>query len=180
MHVEQLPTDSLRPYDRNPRQNDKAVEAVAASIRAFGFRQPIVVDAERVIIAGHTRWRAAKFLQMETVPVLIAADLSPEKVRAYRIADNKVAELAEWDEALLAHEANLLEGTGLDLTDFGFTSKEVDALLQGAAPEDPAAATPQTLNASYEVVVKCRDEAHQREIYEQLTQDGLECRVITV
>ena len=117
---------------------------------------------------------------METVPVLIAADLSPEKVRAYRIADNKVAELAEWDEALLAHEANLLEGTGLDLTDFGFTSKEVDALLQGAAPEDPAAATPQTLNASYEVVVKCRDEAHQREIYEQLTQDGLECRVITV
>jgi len=95
MQIELRDTDSITPYEKNPRLNDDAVDAVAASIREFGFRQPVVVDAEGVIICGHTRWKAAKKLQLAKVPVHVATDLSPEQVKAYRIADNKTAELAE-------------------------------------------------------------------------------------
>ena len=110
--------DNIEPYDGNPRQNDAAVEAVANSIREFGFRSPIVVDADGTIIAGHTRYKAAKALGMDEVPVLVAADLTPEQVNAYRLADNKTAELAEWDMDLLAQELDGLDG--LDMEQFGF------------------------------------------------------------
>lgn len=110
--------DSIEPYYGNPRQNDAAVEAVANSIREFGFRSPIVVDADGTIIAGHTRYKAAKALGMDEVPVLVAADLTPEQVNAYRLADNKTAELAEWDMDLLAQELDCL--AGLDMEQFGF------------------------------------------------------------
>jgi ParB family chromosome partitioning protein len=95
--VQAKPIDSIRPYPGNPRLNDDAVDAVAESIRRFGFRQPIVVDAEGVVVAGHTRLKAARKLGLETVPVHVAADLSAEQVRAYRLADNASAEKVEWD-----------------------------------------------------------------------------------
>jgi len=85
--VELRTIDDIRPYERNPRINDQAVDAVAASLAEFGFRQPIVVDEDGVIIAGHTRWKAAKKLGLAKVPVHVATDLTPEQVRAYRIAD---------------------------------------------------------------------------------------------
>ena len=94
----------IRPYENNPRINDDAVDAVAASIREFGFRQPIVVDADGVIIVGHTRYKAAQKLGLEKVPVHVAKDLTPEQIKAYRIADNKTAELAEWNFELLPIE----------------------------------------------------------------------------
>ena len=97
MDIELRDIDSIIPYEKNPRLNDNAVDAVAESIREFGFRQPVVVDGDSVIICGHTRWKAAKKLQLAKVPVHVATDLSPEQVKAYRIADNKTAELAEWD-----------------------------------------------------------------------------------
>jgi ParB-like chromosome segregation protein Spo0J len=87
MQVELRDIDSIRPYDKNPRVNEDAVDAVAASLREFGFRQPIVVDADGVIICGHTRWKAARKLGLAKVPVHVAQDLSPEQVNAYRIAD---------------------------------------------------------------------------------------------
>lgn len=93
MQVEQRPLAEIRPYENNPRDNDAAVDAVAESIRRFGFRQPIVVDAEGVIVVGHTRWKAAQKLGLQTVPVHVATDLTPEQIRAYRIADNKTDEL---------------------------------------------------------------------------------------
>jgi ParB-like chromosome segregation protein Spo0J len=86
--------DRVRPYENNPRNNDKAVDAVAASIKEFGFSQPIVVDTDSVIIVGHTRLKAALKLGLERVPVVVASHLTPEQVRAYRIADNKTAEIA--------------------------------------------------------------------------------------
>ena len=89
--------DRVRPYPNNPRINDDAVDAVAASIREFGFRQAIVVDTEGVIICGHTRFKAAQKLGVEKVPVHIAKDLTPEQIKAYRIADNKTSELADWN-----------------------------------------------------------------------------------
>ena len=86
MIIEDRSTDSIKPYDKNPRKNDAAVEAVARSIKEFGFRQPIVVDADGVIIVGHTRWKAAKLLGLETVPVHVAGDLNATQRKAYRIA----------------------------------------------------------------------------------------------
>lgn len=113
-----VPIGSVRPYEGNPRQNDGAVEAVAESIKEFGWRQPIVVDAGGTVVAGHTRLRAAQRLGMDEVPVVVASDLTPEQVRAYRLADNRLSELAEWDMDLLAQELDSL--TGLDMSRFGF------------------------------------------------------------
>lgn len=107
MKIINLPIDEIIPYERNPRKNDGAVEAVAASIREFGFKVPIVVDSQNVIVTGHTRHKAARKLGLTECPCIRADDLTPEQVRAYRLADNKVAELAEWDFDLLAVE---LEG----------------------------------------------------------------------
>ena len=104
MKIEMWPLERLKEYDRNPRDNDAAVEPVARSIREFGFKVPIVVDTEGVIIAGHTRVKAARKLGLASVPVIIASDLSPDQVRAYRIADNRLAEMAQWNVELLPIE----------------------------------------------------------------------------
>lgn len=104
MKIEIRPLAEIKPYDKNPRNNDAAVDAVAASIRQFGFRQPIVVDDDGVIVCGHTRWKAAQKLALENVPVHVARDLTPEQIRAYRIADNKTSELATWNMELLPIE----------------------------------------------------------------------------
>src|SRR5690606_1426907 len=125
--------DDIQPYERNPRLNDQAVDAVAASLAEFGFRQPIVIDADGVIIAGHTRWKAAKQLGLARVPVHVATDLSPEQVRAYRIADNKTGELAEWDLEILPIELNELREGGFDLDVLAFGDEELAKLLNSAA-----------------------------------------------
>ena len=110
MQIEMRPIGSIRPYDNNPRLNDPAVDAVAASIKAFGFRQPLVVDEQGVIIVGHTRYKAALKLGLTEVPVHVAVGLSPAQAKAYRLADNQTARLAEWDyERLPIELAELLE-----------------------------------------------------------------------
>src|SRR5215472_769404 len=97
MHVETRPLSSIKPYENNPRVNDCAVDAVAASIKEFGFRQPIVVDEQDVIIVGHTRYKAALKLGLEMVPVHVAVGLTPAQAKAYRIADNQTATMSQWD-----------------------------------------------------------------------------------
>ena len=114
----------IHPYENNPRFNDEAVDAVAASIKEFGFKVPIVLDSEGVIVAGHTRWKAALKLQLEEVPCVVADDLSPEQIKAFRLADNKVAELAYWNEEALAKE--LEEIADIDMSAFGFDGEESD------------------------------------------------------
>ncbi len=121
--------DSIRPYDNNPRKNDQAVDAVAGSLREYGFRQPIVFDSDGVIIAGHTRYKAALKLGLEKVPVHVATDLSPEQVRAYRLADNKTGELATWDLEILPIELAALQSAGYDLNILAFDDKELAQLL---------------------------------------------------
>lgn len=118
--------DELIPYTNNPRNNDKAVEAVAKSIKEFGFKVPIVIDSEGIIAAGHTRLRAAKKLGLEEVPCIIADDLTPEQIKAFRLADNKVGELAEWDFGLLNSELEEIESLDLsfDMGDFGFLNEK--------------------------------------------------------
>lgn len=123
------PLDGLYYYENNPRRNEKAVKAVRKSIEEFGFLNPIIVDNENVIICGHTRFLAAKQLNMETVPVIVAGDLTEEQVTAFRLADNKVAEIATWNKSKLHDE--LLELKGIfDMTQFGFKSDEEELTRQ--------------------------------------------------
>ncbi len=133
--VELRPLDDIQPYEANPRINDDAVDAVAASLKEFGFRQPIVIDADGVIIVGHTRWKAAKKLGLAKVPVHVATDLPPEKVKAYRIADNQTATLAEWDMDLLPIELKDLQQADYDLSLLGFDEDELAHLLDGDVAE---------------------------------------------
>jgi DNA modification methylase len=135
MQIEMRPLADIKPYEQNPRINDAAVEAVAESIRRFGFRQPIVVDGDSVIVCGHTRWKAAQKLGLEQVPVHVARDLTPEQIRAYRIADNKTAELAEWNLELLPIELAELQGAGIDWSLLGFDADELAKLLGGELKE---------------------------------------------
>src|SRR5437764_7608822 len=120
MRIELRALDSIRPYDQNPRLNDSAVEAVARSLREFKVRQPIVVDKDGVIVVGHTRWKAAKSLGWTEFPVHVAEDLSPEQARAYRIADNQTAAIADWDMQLLPLELAELKDLGVDLSLLGW------------------------------------------------------------
>lgn len=133
MKVELIEIDRVIPYVRNPRKNDAAITKVAASIKEYGFRQPIVVDEEMVIIAGHTRLMAAKQLALKKVPIHVATGLSKAQVKAYRLADNRTHEDAEWDEELLAIELGELNDLGFDLDLTGFDAIELEELLDGAA-----------------------------------------------
>ncbi len=119
--IEWMPIGSVKPYENNPRRNDDAVDAVANSIREFGFKSPIIVDRDLVIIAGHTRLKAAKALGMKEVPVVIASDLSEEQARAFRLVDNRTNELADWDWDMLIDEIDNIE---LDLSEMGFILTE--------------------------------------------------------
>lgn len=131
MEIIQMKIADVIPYERNPRINDSAVEAVAESIKEFGWRAPIVVDENNVIICGHTRLLSAQHLGLDTVPVHIAKGLTPEQVKAYRIADNKTGEIAEWDYDLLPLELADLQQADFDLSLLGFDSDELDKLLNG-------------------------------------------------
>ena len=112
----------LKPYENNPRHNDMAVDAVAASIQQFGFKNPVIIDKDGVIVAGHTRYKAAKKLGITDIPCISADDLSDEQIKAFRLADNKTAELAEWDEDLLGKE---MQGIiNIDMSQFGFSVGE--------------------------------------------------------
>lgn len=124
MQVQSMKIDEVKPYPNNPRNNDDGVEAVANSIKEFGWQQPIVVDKDNVIIVGHTRYKAAKKLGMDKVPVVVADNLSPEQVKAYRLADNKTGELTDWEFADLNEE--LADITELDMKDFGFDEEDLD------------------------------------------------------
>lgn len=129
--TEMRPLTQITPYEKNPRKNDDAVDAVIRSIREFGFRQPIVVDAAGVIVVGHTRYKAAVKMGIEVVPVHVAHDLTPEQARAYRIADNQTSDLSDWDYELLPLELLGLKRDGFDMAVIGFDDEELSRLLSG-------------------------------------------------
>jgi ParB-like chromosome segregation protein Spo0J len=135
MLVELRSLDSIRPYPGNPRVNDAGVQAVATSIRAFGWRVPIVIDEAGVILAGHTRYLAARKLGLTEVPVHVAVGLSSQQARAYRIADNQTANLSTWDDDKLIAELMGLQSAGADLDLTGFTADDLARLLETPAAE---------------------------------------------
>lgn len=122
MNARNIPVKDLREYENNPRRiSERAVNAVAASIREFGFRIPVLIDSNNVIICGHTRLKAAEQLGLKEVPCIVADDLTPEQIKAFRLVDNKTAELSGWDFEKLEIE---LEGLDFDFSEFGFDSPE--------------------------------------------------------
>ena len=136
MEIKNMKIADIHPYEKNPRFNDDAVDAVAKSISEFGWRAPIVVDKDFVIVCGHTRLKAAQKLGLTEVPVHVAADLTPEQIQAYRIADNKTAEIAEWNYDLLPLEIKELQGANFDLSLLGFDTDELDRLLNGTSADE--------------------------------------------
>src|SRR5690242_3588209 len=130
MLIEMRSVSAITLDPTNPRRNDLAVEAVATSIREFGFRQPLVVDEAGVIVVGSTRYKAACRLGLDVVPVHVATGLTPAQLKAYRIADNKTAELADWDDGLLVQELAALQNLEFDLGSVGFSADELQQLLQ--------------------------------------------------
>ena len=160
MQVIELPLAEIRPYANNPRINEGAVESLAKIIKELGFRNPVLLNRDHVIIEGHTRWEACKKLGMETMPCIVEEDLTPEQEAALRIADNKVAEIAEWDEDKLKVEMKLLQDAGFDLSVLAFHDDELDALLgddpltPGQTDEDEVPETPvEAVSKSGEVYV---------------------------
>ena len=147
LSVEYRPLVDIQPYEKNPRVNDAAVDAVAESIRQFGFRQPIVVDEAGVIVCGHTRWKAAQKLGLAEVPVHVATDLTPEQIRAYRIADNKTNELATWDMELLPLEVAELRDAGIDWSLLGFDADDLAKLFDAADGVKPGLTDPDEVPA---------------------------------
>jgi DNA modification methylase len=135
MKIEMWPLANVKPYEKNPRKNECAIDAVAKSIAEFGFRVPIVVDSEGVVIAGHTRLKAAQKLGLTEVPVHIARELTADQVRALRIADNKLHELSSWDMELLPLELADLKGVDFDLALLGFSAEDLSAIMAPAGTE---------------------------------------------
>ena len=134
MEIVNKKLEELKPYDKNPRYNDEAVEYVANSIKKFGFKVPIIIDKKGTIVAGHTRYKASQQLGLKEVPCIIADDLTDEQIKAFRIADNKVADKAQWNDDLLGQEIkDLLDD--FDMTDFGFGDFELSILTDDMEPD---------------------------------------------
>lgn len=137
MQIVEKNINDIKPYEKNPRKNDSAVDAVANSIREFGFKVPVVIDKDNIIVCGHTRYKAAKKLGLEVVPCVIADDLTDEQIKAYRLADNKVSELAEWDIDLLGEELDDI--FDIDMSDFGFDLSEEEEeteIIEDEVPQE--------------------------------------------
>ena len=177
--IERLSPDAVIPYANNAKEHpDEQVKKIASSIKNYGWDQPIVVDADNEIIKGHGRLQAAELLGLDEVPVIRRSDLSNAEVKAARIADNKTAE-SPWSDDLLGAELEFLESSPIDIDTLGFDDDELDDLLgeiDDGLPE-PADETALGLDAEHEVIVECDDEAHQERVFNELTQEGYECRI---
>lgn len=173
MEVKSLKLNDIKPYENNARFNDTAVEYVANSIREFGFQQPIVVDKDMVIIAGHTRYKAAQELGLKTVPVVVADELSDDKVKAYRLADNKTGEMAEWDFDKLFEEISSVED--IDMSEFGF-----DLNFDEEEEPDLSDEKQETPETTFALNVVLGDEEEQIELYEKLKAEGYTVKVVNI
>lgn len=159
MQIVEKKIADIKPYEKNPRKNDSAVDAVANSIKEFGFKVPVVIDKDNIIVCGHTRYKAAKKLGLDKVPCVVADDLTDEQIKAYRLADNKVSELAEWDIDLLGEE---LDGIfDIDMSDFGFDLSEEDEEPINDEQLENTAQFEYTLKFGKTTVIMTEDEYNQ-------------------
>lgn len=178
MILEHLATADLIPYARNAKKHDAAqVSKLAGSIREFGFNNPVLIDTDNGIIAGHGRVLAARQLGLEKIPCIRLGHLTDTQRRAYILADNRLAEIGGgWDEEMLKLELADLAALEVDVAEIGFGAED----LAEVEPEEEEKNTDSNFAEQYAVTVLCKDEAHQRKIYDKLTADGLECKVVCV
>jgi ParB-like chromosome segregation protein Spo0J len=181
LRIEYLPVEKLRPYERNARtHSDAQIDAIAESIRQFGFNSPILIDDNNGVIAGHARLAAARKLELDTVPCVRLSHLSDAQRRAYILADNRLAEMASWDEELLKSE--LLELSALETElDLSFLDFDLDKLLHEDEDGHERQKTKEAkLLHFFEVSVICKDEQEQKAVYDHLTELGYQCRVLSI
>ena len=173
MNIQNININNLKPYENNPRNNKEAIDYVMNSIKEFGFKVPLVIDKQNVIVCGHTRYLAAKKLRMKELPCIVADDLTDEQIKAFRLADNKVSEFSEWDMELLNDELLNLD---LDMDMFGFGFEDDEEIKEPKERDDLSDKVAET----YEVIIECADELQQEEIYTRLSSEGMKCRVLTL
>lgn len=167
MKVQNMNIEDVKPYENNQRNNDNGVDAVANSIKEFGWQQPIVVDKDNVIIVGHTRYKAAKKLKLAQVPVLVADNLSDEQVKAYRLADNKTGEITDWDMGLLDDELNDI--LDIDMSNFGFKNDEANVDDIDLSDE---------IEERFELKVECQGENELSQLFDRLSKEGYKCDIL--
>ena len=170
------PISELKRYENNPRKNEHAVRAVANSVSAFGFKVPLVIDRNNIIVCGDTRYLACLELGITEVPCIIADDLTEEQIRAFRLADNKTAEIADWDFEKLAEELDDI--LNIDMNEFGFGDDVIDTMDDDVTSDD-IEDIGDSVKQSYDIIVKCDSESEQEETYEALTGMGYRCQTST-
>lgn len=177
MKLEYRNIDSLVPYAKNSRTHSpEQILQIAASIKEFGFTNPVLTDGTNGIIAGHGRVMAARKLNMDEVPCIELSHLTETQKRAYIIADNKLALNSGWDDELLKLEFDELEEDGFDLELTGFSLDEITNMFPEEMPSEYA----EEYKEVFEVAVTCRDEAEQEAIFQMMTEKGLKCRVLSM
>lgn len=170
MEIVYKKVNELIPYDNNPRINDEAVEYVKNSIKEFGFKVPIVIDKDNVIIAGHTRIKASKELGIKDIPCIIADDLTEEQVKAFRLADNKVAEKSMWDYSKLDEELDSILDIDMSMFDFNINTDDVEIERIDLSNKE---------FEKYEIIITCQNEIELEEKYNKLMKEGYECKIST-
>ena len=169
MNIVEKKLGELQPYENNPRKNDTAVPYVAESIKRYGFKVPIVIDKDGVIVAGHTRYLASIELGLETVPCIVADDLTDEEIKEFRLVDNKTSEFAGWDFDMLSAE---LEDLDFDGYDFGF---DIDTF-----EDDNNEIKEVEYHENISVVVECDNDEEAENIFQRLTDEGYKCHISTL
>jgi len=171
--------DEVFPYDNNPRRNDEAVPYVAQSIKEFGFKVPLVIDKDGVIVSGHTRLKAAKSLGLKEVPCVVADDLTEEQIKAFRLADNKVGEIATWDFEKLSIELDELED--IEMQDFGFyvagDDDDFENIFDQQEEKEEEEQEETKEDEDYKVIVKLTTKEEADELMKELLEEGYECEV---
>lgn len=163
----------LHPYKNNPRINDKAADMVAKSIEQYGFKVPLVITEDGEIICGHTRYKAAQILGLNEVPCIVADDLTPEQVKAFRLVDNRTAEIAEWDYEILTNEISALPD--FEISEFGFEEMKIYPEESNDSGRKEIA-----LAESISVVIPCENDEEAKYVYEKLVAEGYKCRISTL
>jgi ParB-like chromosome segregation protein Spo0J len=167
LNIEWLDRTKVYPYARNSRQNEATAQVVARSIEQYGWQQPLVIDDDNIIVVGHSRWTAAGILGHKQVPVVRFTG-TPEEAKEYRIADNRIQETSKWDFDILKSEL-----ADLDL-DTGFSDEEIYKILSSESLTISAEPT------VFEVVIELTDELEQQVLYNQLDEEGEECRLLSI
>lgn len=171
--VQEVPVSRLKPYEKNAKiHGTNQIEKLKASIEEFGFLTPCLIDEEYNLIAGHGRVMAAKDMGMESVPCVFVEGLTETQRRAYILADNKLGELGEWDMEIVISELEDLKEMDFDIELTGFTLNDSDPEERKDLSGD--------IKEQFQVIIDCKDEQEQEELYNQLSEEGYECRVLTL